>query len=854
MADNDLQITFGADTSGLSAGTNVAKSEVDRLIQAIALLQKTVGAAARDMTGELTTAINNMGAQASSAAPRVRQMADAVQSLSHAGAGGHGTIFGMQSGVFLELRALLDEALSGRMRNFEGSFARLLGMIGPNIAGFVALNPLLSGFAAAAAVAAGGAAYLAYQMHVVAEEQDAIKQAAAFSGNFKIIDPKAAEEARQQIDTLRGIFKGFGEKDVGEIVAGFEQMKNTSNQVIGAMAVDMANMWQQFGKDEKEAGKNIVKLFSDPLQSIDKIKEHLHQLTPEQQSFIEAAQKSGNVLQAQAAIQQVISERSANSHKERMAQIDAEISGYKQQQAELQSYGRDLTQADLDHISELEKEKEAAQKVDDGIASWSSKIRNAITTSQMLDAEFRKLIEDANKVADAYDKIGAAQRKISSDTGTLASGLFAALKAGDTEELSRLASAIPNIMRDALKNSQEGTDPAGQGRDKVKQLEDAFQEMESKWRGSQEGMKQAAVQFWTAARSQMGLTDIQQTELTKKLEAAQKALYDTESKAGAKAARETERATIEGLDTQIAKIQEIAHTDIELAQMRVKAHVLTAKEGEAAETSAAKAELEAINRLYAQELAIAGLTVDQIAAIKKKMELEDLKIGEQMTVNAQKAADAQVQAYQKAGDTILGAWNSQLRGLLAGTTNWATASKNILADLTIKGIEEGEKLLVQKLAQMAAGVAAEKTVNATAVQGDAGRAGAGAYAAMAGVPLIGPVIAPAAAAAAYAGTMAFAAFDIGAWNVPQDMPAVVHRNELVMPAAEAGAFRDMLSGGAQGGGGNVAIHPTVNINTSAIDGASVSQFMRSNSGSMMKAIDEAVRHGAALGTRRLRTS
>ena len=88
MADNDLQITFGADTSGLSAGTNVAKSEVDRLIQAIALLQKTVGAAARDITGELTTAINNMGAQASSAAPRVRQMADAVQSLSHAGASG----------------------------------------------------------------------------------------------------------------------------------------------------------------------------------------------------------------------------------------------------------------------------------------------------------------------------------------------------------------------------------------------------------------------------------------------------------------------------------------------------------------------------------------------------------------------------------------------------------------------------------------------------------------------------------------------------------------------------------------------------------------------------------------------
>jgi hypothetical protein len=44
--------------------------------------------------------------------------------------------------------------------------------------------------------------------------------------------------------------------------------------------------------------------------------------------------------------------------------------------------------------------------------------------------------------------------------------------------------------------------------------------------------------------------------------------------------------------------------------------------------------------------------------------------------------------------------------------------------------------------------------------------------------------------------------DIGAWDTPQNQLAMVRKNELVMPAPEAGAFRSMLSGAAQGGGGS----------------------------------------------------
>ena len=90
--------------------------------------------------------------------------------------------------------------------------------------------------------------------------------------------------------------------------------------------------------------------------------------------------------------------------------------------------------------------------------------------------------------------------------------------------------------------------------------------------------------------------------------------------------------------------------------------------------------------------------------------------------------------------------------------------------------------------------------------------------------------------------------------MPGDQLALVHHNELIMPAAESGAFRNMLStAAAQGnsGGGDVAIHPTTNVHIRANDGASMASWWRSKGSSMAKGLDEAVRHGAALGLKRL---
>lgn len=80
-----------------------------------------------------------------------------------------------------------------------------------------------------------------------------------------------------------------------------------------------------------------------------------------------------------------------------------------------------------------------------------------------------------------------------------------------------------------------------------------------------------------------------------------------------------------------------------------------------------------------------------------------------------------------------------------------------------------------------------------------------AYDAVVGIPYVGPFMAPAAAAVAFAGVMAFAE---GGWDrVPSDQVAMIHKNEMVLPANIAEGARRVFSAagesdGGKGGGGD----------------------------------------------------
>ncbi len=286
------------------------------------------------------------------------------------------------------------------------------------------------------------------------------------------------------------------------------------------------------------------------------------------------------------------------------------------------------------------------------------------------------------------------------------------------------------------------------------------------------------------------------------------------------------------------------------------------------------AQISALQR----EAALGDQSLAQKQRIENQMLDAERRHQDQATALVRNAVNEQEREYQSFGNTVTQAFNSQLHGLFSGTESWHTAFKNVLEDLLIKFIEWGEETVVRQIATEAAKTMAT-TAGVTARTG-AEQAGAAASLAtqsasivrsilssaaeaFAGVfgflaPIMGPFAAgPATAAQATVAGMAgaVASADIGMWQVPQDMLTLVHHNELVMPAMQAGAFRDMLSGEApateSAQGGAVHIHPTTNFHVSAVDSGSVAQWMKANSSTMLKAMDEAVRHGAHLGLRRL---
>ncbi len=177
---------------------------------------------------------------------------------------------------------------------------------------------------------------------------------------------------------------------------------------------------------------------------------------------------------------------------------------------------------------------------------------------------------------------------------------------------------------------------------------------------------------------------------------------------------------------------------------------------------------------------------EQILLLTEKRNAALLRLDEQ-SIAAQQAL------WDRYLSTVTGAFNSQLRGLLEGTTSWQKATRKMLEDLTIKFIEMAEQMVVKWLAAeiaqttatttgAAARAAAEQAAadsgilanaaNAVkAIMTDAAQTFAGVFAFLA--PTMGPAAAGP-AAAAQASVAAVAVFDAGTDYVVRGGLALIH--------------------------------------------------------------------------------
>ncbi len=213
--------------------------------------------------------------------------------------------------------------------------------------------------------------------------------------------------------------------------------------------------------------------------------------------------------------------------------------------------------------------------------------------------------------------------------------------------------------------------------------------------------------------------------------------------------------------------------------------------------------------------------LDQLAQIQQKHALDMEKLHTQAAANS-------AAAWQKAFQPIAQAFDTTVKGMIMGTTTWQKGMMNLLNSVVAEFVNAGVKMVTQwaanEMARTAATVtgtatrtAAEQSANSAglassamtvvkAIMNDAAKAFSGVFAALSGIPYVGPALAAASAPAAMA-TVAGVAGSVassagGAWQIPSDRLNLVHKNETILPADKSAGLDRLISGG----GGTVHIH------------------------------------------------
>ncbi len=276
-----------------------------------------------------------------------------------------------------------------------------------------------------------------------------------------------------------------------------------------------------------------------------------------------------------------------------------------------------------------------------------------------------------------------------------------------------------------------------------------------------------------------------------------------------------------------ANAMKIAEENFKTAQRMIQGLVDTYQIGEQTKTQMLLAQVAVREKAEIK----AGET---IAVAQAKAGAEIAKINQENTRRI-------VDEWKSAADTIASSFNSQLRGMLSGTTTFAQAMKNMVGDLIIAVISSFVKMAAEwaatQLAMLVVGRAslgvqfAEFTSKLTA---DAALVFGGVFANLA--PIMGPAAAgPATTSQALvlAQLANVPKFAVGIDYVPQDMLAMVHQGEKITPAEQ----------NTRDGGGNVSLH------VSAVDAKSVANMFFNNRAFMSQLLNLLARNNPSSASR-----
>jgi hypothetical protein len=231
---------------------------------------------------------------------------------------------------------------------------------------------------------------------------------------------------------------------------------------------------------------------------------------------------------------------------------------------------------------------------------------------------------------------------------------------------------------------------------------------------------------------------------------------------------------------------------------------------------------------------------------------ERAKIAQDFARQAQASTDRleieEQHKWSALGASIKSGFNSALDGVLFEGKSFGQFMVSIAEGIAKAFLEMGETIAENWIATQLANVAVTKATGGASALGQisdaAGVAGANAFAATAAIPLVGPELAPAAAAAAVSETLSFSSLlslASGAWELKSDALALLHRGEMVVPENFARGIRARPSA-LEGTSGDVHMNYAPVIN--AKEPASLKQLLVTESSEMLAWLRRQFRNGA----------
>jgi hypothetical protein len=324
-------------------------------------------------------------------------------------------------------------------------------------------------------------------------------------------------------------------------------------------------------------------------------------------------------------------------------------------------------------------------------------------------------------------------------------------------------------------------------------------------------------------------------------------------------------------------------------QANVQILALTQQEQDAATEAATKVAAE---RIRADALALQAAASDSAQYQRlKKDEQAAVEQAQRAITTAVIAGDRarsaenqrETQQFKQAWDQSVGVvtrdFTQGLVQMAEGTKSFGQVMASIgqqivtrFAAVTAKLVSDWLFAETQKTVASSAGAAARTNVeDAAAIQSravsamtseklifnEALKAAAGAYSAMAGIPIIGPVLGAVAASVTFAaveayGNMASAA---GGFDIPSGVNPLtqLHANEMVLPASIASPLRGMLAAANLNGpapatlNGSSAGEHHVHLHVHAVDGPSVQRLFDNHGDKLVNTLNGRLRGGARLG-------